>query len=82
MRPLSGEFQDVKLLRRLAPYWFDALILVGLGLGIATVVVDHGNENGAQGALWLDVVLIVAVVAPLLARRRFRSGRLSQSARP
>jgi signal transduction histidine kinase len=64
----------VKLLRRLAPYWFDALIVVGLGLGVATVVADHGNENGAQGPLWLDVALIVAVVAPLLARRRFPFG--------
>jgi signal transduction histidine kinase len=64
----------VKRLRRLAPYWFDALILVGLGLGLATVVVDHGNENGAQGPLWLDVVLFVAIVAPLLFRRRFPFG--------
>jgi signal transduction histidine kinase len=73
-RAHSEYFQDVKLLRRLAPYWFDALVLVGLGLGIATVLVDHGNENGAQGPLWLDVALIVAVVAPLLARRRFPFG--------
>ena len=64
----------MKLLRWLAPYWFDALIVVGLGLGVATVVADHGNENGAQGPLWLDVALIVAVVAPLLARRRFPFG--------
>jgi signal transduction histidine kinase len=64
----------VNQLRRLAPYWFDGLIVVGIGLGIATVVVDHGNENGAQGPLWLDIILIVAIVAPLLFRRRFPFG--------
>jgi signal transduction histidine kinase len=64
----------VNLLRRLGSYWFDALVIVGMGLGIATVVHDHGNTNGPDGPLWLDIALIVAIVAPLLFRRRFPFG--------
>jgi signal transduction histidine kinase len=64
----------VNLLRRLGSYWFDALVFVGMGLGIATVVHDHGNTNGPDGPLWLDIALIIGIVAPLLFRRRFPFG--------
>jgi signal transduction histidine kinase len=63
----------VNVLRRLAHYWFDALIVVGIGLGIA-ITVGNNNEDGPKGPLWLDIALIVAIVAPLLARRRFPFG--------
>jgi signal transduction histidine kinase len=65
----------VQLLWRLASrYWFDFLIVAGIGVGIAIVVHDHGMVDGPQGALWLDVALVVAIVAPFLARRRFPFG--------
>jgi signal transduction histidine kinase len=65
----------VKLLWRLwSRYWFDILIVAGIGLGIAGVVIDHGKPDGPYRSLWLDVPLIVAIVAPLLARRRFPFG--------
>ena len=65
----------MKLLWRLwSRYWFDLLIVAGIGMGIAVVVHDHGRVDGPYRSLWLDVPLIVAIVAPLLARRRFPFG--------
>jgi signal transduction histidine kinase len=66
----------VKLLWRLASrYWFDALIVAGIGIGIAVVVHDHGSPYVLYNhSLWLDVPLIVAIIAPLLGRRRFPFG--------
>jgi signal transduction histidine kinase len=52
-------------------YWFDALILVGLGAGLATVVVHQGRKDGPRGPLWFDVLAVLAFTTPLLARRRF-----------
>jgi signal transduction histidine kinase len=71
----SEYLQTVKVLWRLwSRYWFDLLILAGIGMGVAVVVHDHGTFNGPYRSLWLDVPLIVAIVAPLLARRRFPFG--------
>jgi signal transduction histidine kinase len=65
----------VKLLWRLwSRYWFDVLIVAAIGLGIATVVHDHGTVDGPYRSLWLDVPLVVAIIAPLLGRRRFPFG--------
>jgi signal transduction histidine kinase len=55
-------------------YWFDGLVLVGIGLGIAVVVHDIHRTHGPHGPLWMDIVLVVAMFAPLLARRRFPFG--------
>ena len=52
-------------------YWFDGLILVGLGLAIAIAVHDTNRTHGPNGPLSLDIVLVVAMFTPLLARRRF-----------
>jgi signal transduction histidine kinase len=52
-------------------YWFDALILVGLFAGIAAVVHDRGKTNGPEGPTWADVLLMVAFLVPLFARRRY-----------
>ena len=57
-----------------ARFWFDIVILIGLGWGIAIVVADVHKAKGPNGPLWLDVILIVAIVSPLLARRRFPFG--------
>jgi signal transduction histidine kinase len=66
----------VKLLWRLwSRYWFDVLIVAGIGFGIATVFHNHGTVDGwLYRSLWLEVPLIVAIIAPLFARRRFPFG--------
>jgi signal transduction histidine kinase len=55
-------------------YWFDALILVGVGLGLAEVVVNQGHKNGPEGPLWFDVLAMLAITLPLFFRRRFPFG--------
>jgi signal transduction histidine kinase len=62
------------LARVVSRYWFDALILVGIGAGIAVAAHDVGRTNGPNGPLWLDIVLLVGIMAPLLARRQFPFG--------
>jgi signal transduction histidine kinase len=57
-------------------YWFDGLVLVGIGAGIAVANHDIGERNGPNGPPWLDIVLVVAIPLPLLARRRFPFGAL------
>lgn len=73
-------WQDLEYLRpmRVWPlarrYWFDVLILAGLGLGLAGAVVDQDDTDGPMGPLWFDVLAVVAIVAPLFFRRRFPFG--------
>jgi len=59
------------LLRR---YWFDAVILAGVGIGLAGAVLGQEHNDGPAGPLWFDVLAILAIVLPLLARRRFPFG--------
>ena len=55
-------------------YWFDALVLAGMGVWLADAVVSLHHRDGPQGPLWFDVLAILAFTAPLLARRRFPLG--------
>jgi signal transduction histidine kinase len=55
-------------------HWFDALLVAGLGIGIAESAVRQGDKGGPQGPLWFDVLAILATVLPLFARRRFAFG--------
>jgi signal transduction histidine kinase len=65
-------FQRVKKLWPLAQrYWFDALILVGVGVGLVSIVHDQHTKNGPEGPLWFDVLAILAFTLPLFARRRW-----------
>jgi signal transduction histidine kinase len=65
----------VRAIWRLAGrFWFDVLILAALGVGLAAAVVDVHKDTGPRGPVWLDVVLVVAAIVPLLARRRFPFG--------
>jgi signal transduction histidine kinase len=55
-------------------YWFDGLLLAGLGLALTGAVVGQGNTDGPTGPLWFDVLAVVAILTPLFARRRFPFG--------
>ena len=52
-------------------YWFDAVILGLVGIGIAGAVLGRDKTNGPEGPLWFDVLAILLIVLPLLARRRY-----------
>ena len=65
----------MKRLWRLARrFWFDALVLVVLGIGLTGAVLGRGHEVGPEGPLWFDELALLAIVAPLFARRRFPFG--------
>ncbi len=55
-------------------YWFDAVVLAMAGIGVTGAVVGRGREIGPEGPLWFDVLAMLAIVLPLLARRRFPFG--------
>jgi signal transduction histidine kinase len=55
-------------------YWFDALVLVGVGVGLAEVTVTRHHKNGPLGPLWFDLLAILAMTLPLYLRRRFPFG--------
>ena len=55
-------------------YWFDALIVVGVGVGLAEVVVNVHAKNGPSGPLWFDVLAELAILLPFFLRRRFPFG--------
>ena len=61
----------LRLARR---YWFDALILAGLGLGLFGAVVSQDQADGPTGPLWFDLLAVTAIVTPLFFRRRFPFG--------
>jgi len=55
-------------------YWFDAVLTIAIGIGIAAAIVDQGKKEGPSGPLWFDLIAVVALAAPLYARRRFPFG--------
>jgi signal transduction histidine kinase len=55
-------------------HWFDALILAGLGVGLAEVTLTQSNRHGPEGPLWFDILVAIAITVPLFARRRFPFG--------
>jgi hypothetical protein len=64
-----------QLLWRLARrYWFDALVLAALGVGLAWMTVRLHRKDGPLGPLWFDVLAILAITVPVFARRRFPFG--------
>jgi signal transduction histidine kinase len=71
-RPHSEYLQTVKRLWPLARrYWFDAVILAVLGIGLTGTVIGRDHINGPEGPLWFDILAMLAIVLPMLARRRF-----------
>jgi signal transduction histidine kinase len=61
----------LRLARR---HWFDALLVLGLGIGLFGAVVSQDESDGPTGPLWFDLLAIVAIVTPLFFRRRFPFG--------
>jgi len=59
------------LLRR---HWFDAVLIVLLGVGIVEVILTQDNENGPLGPLWFDILAVLGIVLPLFLWRRFPFG--------
>jgi signal transduction histidine kinase len=57
-------------------YWFDVLILAGMGVWLADAIFSLHHRDGPQGPLWFDVLAVIAFTTPLLARRRFPLGAL------
>jgi signal transduction histidine kinase len=55
-------------------YWFDALIVVGVGVGLAEVTANVHKKNGPTGPLWFDLLAMLAILLPLFVRRRFPFG--------
>ncbi len=55
-------------------YWFDAVILAVIGIGLTGAVLGQSKKDGPEGPLWFDVLAVLAIVLPLLARRRFPFG--------
>jgi signal transduction histidine kinase len=75
--PSTADRRGVKRLWQLARrFWFDGLILAGLGLSLAATVVDQHKKDGPGGPLWFDVLAVLAFTTPLFARRRFPVGSL------
>jgi signal transduction histidine kinase len=70
--PNSEYLQTVKRLWPFARrYWFDALLLAMAGIGITGAVLGRGRTDGPEGPVWFDILAILVIVLPLLARRRF-----------
>jgi len=63
-----------RFLRLARRYWFDALVVIGVGVALVGAVGSQGEKDGPTGPLWFDVLAIVAIVTPLFARRRFPFG--------
>jgi signal transduction histidine kinase len=67
-----------RLFRRAWPYaqryWFDALIVVGIGINLAGTVQDYHSKDGPNGPLWFDVIAAVVIPGTLFFRKRFPFG--------
>ena len=57
----------ISLVRR---FWVDALILVGIGVSLG-IAAKGPDPKGAEGPIWLDVLITLAFFCPLFFRRRF-----------
>jgi signal transduction histidine kinase len=54
-------------------FWVDALILVGIGTSLA-IAAKGPDPEGAEGPIWVDVLITLAFFCPLFFRRRFPMG--------
>ena len=55
-------------------YWFDALVVAAVGVGLAEETLTQNDVDGPKGPLWFDLLTILAITLPFFARRRFPFG--------
>jgi signal transduction histidine kinase len=68
-------FQRVSRLEDLArKYWVDALIALLAVAGALELVVARNSQSDPSTDLWLSILLLAVLVAPIFARRRFPFG--------
>ncbi len=60
-------------------YWFDTLVVAGAVVGVVEVVLTQDVKDGPRGPVWFDVLAILGIALPLLARRRWPFGALVAS---
>jgi signal transduction histidine kinase len=51
-------------------FWVDALILAGIGVSLA-IAAKGPDPEGAEGPLWVDLLITLGFYGPLFFRRRF-----------
>src|SRR5437588_10951415 len=52
-------------------HWFDAFVLVFVGVGLAEAVITQSKSDGPRGPLWFDILATLAITLPFFARRRY-----------
>jgi signal transduction histidine kinase len=52
-------------------YWFYALLLAFLGVGLAEAVTTQDAKDGPVGPMWFDILATLGIVLPLFFRQRF-----------
>jgi len=55
-------------------FWVDALILAAIAGATSVAVRSHGEYDGPEGPLWLDLLIILGFLGALFFRRRFPMG--------
>jgi len=51
-------------------FWVDALLVLGIGVSLA-IAAKGPDPEGAEGPIWVDVLITLAFYCPLFFRRRF-----------
>ena len=75
MRKDVQYFQRVSRLEDLTrKYWVDALIALLAVAGALELVVGRNSPSDPPTGLWLSMLLLAILVAPIFARRRFPFG--------
>jgi signal transduction histidine kinase len=52
-------------------WWFYALVLAFVGVGLAETVLTQNDVNGPLGPMWFDILATLGITLPLFFRSRF-----------